>query len=147
MSVCLSQCPDRMSHFTIYMDPLTTTTWSGVGHSCPRERVSAWSSGWECTVVPGGRGPLLGATTRQRLIHARPRMLVFKAVRKRSHMIARFKSGMSLSPTCEICEESYDKDSCCPRMLPCGHTICHTCAERLISGDAKVCPKCRVAFK
>ena len=47
--------------------------------------------------------------------------------------------------TCEICEEEFDMSSRSPRILPCSHSFCCECLERIWGGSTSgvQCPKCR----
>ncbi|CCD69626.1 RING-type domain-containing protein [Caenorhabditis elegans] len=48
---------------------------------------------------------------------------------------------------CEICNEDFSSatDENIPRILRCGHTICHGCAEKLLQNSMILCPFCREA--
>ena len=50
---------------------------------------------------------------------------------------------MALDITCDICFEEYDETEHKPKMLFCGHTLCHVCIGTLYQGNQEVqCPKC-----
>ena len=45
---------------------------------------------------------------------------------------------------CQVCFEDFEEDGAhVPRLLPCTHTLCHTCIRQLIQGDKIECPECR----
>ena len=45
---------------------------------------------------------------------------------------------------CQVCLEDFEEDGAhVPRLLPCTHTLCHTCIGQLIRGDWIECPECR----
>lgn len=48
---------------------------------------------------------------------------------------------------CEICDEEFSTltDVNIPRILRCGHTTCHGCAEKLLRNSTILCPFCREA--
>ena len=46
-------------------------------------------------------------------------------------------------PECSICLEGYNDQSKCPRILPCGHSFCQICLERLLRRNSIHCPTCR----
>ncbi|XP_066941715.1 uncharacterized protein [Macrobrachium rosenbergii] len=47
---------------------------------------------------------------------------------------------------CRVCNNVFS-DECCPRILPCSHTLCDLCIARIIStGEMNACPVCRKAF-
>ncbi|XP_068739685.1 tripartite motif-containing protein 3-like [Montipora capricornis] len=46
---------------------------------------------------------------------------------------------------CSICCERFDDQTCCPRLLSCGHSFCSKCLEKLLSEKAINCPTCRNA--
>eukprot|EP00736_Rhodelphis_marinus_P000959 Rmarinus@m.8467 len=49
---------------------------------------------------------------------------------------------------CRVCCENFNSDSRLPSILPCGHTFCTLCLQRLIvlcSGGAVCCPTCRTS--
>ncbi|XP_068231219.1 uncharacterized protein [Palaemon carinicauda] len=52
----------------------------------------------------------------------------------------------SSSKECEICNEFFNENRHCPRVLPCSHCICNQCAEYLITINRKICPFCRKVF-
>ena len=46
--------------------------------------------------------------------------------------------------SCQVCFEDFEPDGAhVPRLLPCTHTLCHTCIGQLIKGDMIECPECR----
>ncbi|XP_066953155.1 uncharacterized protein [Macrobrachium rosenbergii] len=46
---------------------------------------------------------------------------------------------------CKICCNEFNEDHC-PRILPCSHSFCGHCIEKLISTQKKGCPNCRMEF-
>ncbi|XP_064122466.1 E3 ubiquitin-protein ligase rnf168-like [Macrobrachium nipponense] len=48
--------------------------------------------------------------------------------------------------TCGICNEVFNEDDRCPRILPCTHCLCSICLSELIERNSKTCPFCRVEF-
>ena len=45
---------------------------------------------------------------------------------------------------CQVCFEEFKEDGDhVPRLLPCSHTLCHTCIGQLIQGNKIECPECR----
>ena len=45
---------------------------------------------------------------------------------------------------CQICFEDFEEDGThVPRLLPCTHSLCHTCIGQLIQGNKIECPECR----
>ena len=44
---------------------------------------------------------------------------------------------------CDICSEEFDCDTRTPRILPCFHSFCGVCLERLSKDGRFDCPKCR----
>ncbi|KAK3920353.1 E3 ubiquitin-protein ligase TRIM32 [Frankliniella fusca] len=62
-------------------------------------------------------------------------------------------SGESAGPTatmdCTICIEDYNEEERVPKSLPCGHTVCLQCLQRmqhLPRTEGQQCPKCRRPF-
>ena len=52
--------------------------------------------------------------------------------------------SLELLLQCQVCfEEFTDDGDRIPRLLPCTHTLCHTCIRQLIQGDWIECPECR----
>ena len=48
---------------------------------------------------------------------------------------------------CQVCFEDYQEiGDHVPRILPCHHTLCHICMERLIHRNRIQCPECRSKF-
>ena len=46
--------------------------------------------------------------------------------------------------SCQVCFEEFTEDGDhVPRILPCSHTLCHTCTSQLIHGTRIECPECR----
>ena len=46
--------------------------------------------------------------------------------------------------TCSLCCEDFDRKKCVPRKLPCCHTFCSQCLERLVSDTITIiCPNDR----
>ena len=51
---------------------------------------------------------------------------------------------LDLRLSCQICHEKFKEDGDhIPRLLPCTHTLCHTCIGQLIQGNKIECPECR----
>ncbi|CAI2330279.1 unnamed protein product [Caenorhabditis sp. 36 PRJEB53466] len=47
---------------------------------------------------------------------------------------------MAQPPTCEICAFPYSAEGDhVPRLLECGHTVCHKCTESLVTKDPMFC--------
>ncbi|XP_068237416.1 tripartite motif-containing 13-like [Palaemon carinicauda] len=46
---------------------------------------------------------------------------------------------------CDICSNVFSEDNC-PRNLPCSHTFCGPCINRIIMTLKKTCPTCREGF-
>lgn len=44
---------------------------------------------------------------------------------------------------CSICEQDYDAGTRDPLMLPCGHTFCSSCLQKLLSSSLNHCPEDR----
>ncbi|CAA16350.1 RING-type domain-containing protein [Caenorhabditis elegans] len=51
------------------------------------------------------------------------------------------KSSLASRVECTICYLSYDNEARVPRVMKCGHTICHTCVDRIIE-QSFGSPKC-----
>ena len=52
--------------------------------------------------------------------------------------------SLELLLSCQVCFEKFtDEGDQVPRILPCSHTLCHTCIGRLIQGQKIECPECR----
>ena len=48
---------------------------------------------------------------------------------------------------CQVCFEDYQETGHhVPRILPCHHTLCHSCMDRLIHRNKLQCPECRSIF-
>ena len=45
--------------------------------------------------------------------------------------------------TCCICEEEYDLKERKPLLLPCSHTFCRRCLQKMQARKDKLCPVCR----
>ena len=47
--------------------------------------------------------------------------------------------------TCPVCFEDFEEDGDrVPRLLPCTHSLCHTCVDQWIRNNQLECPSCRV---
>ena len=46
---------------------------------------------------------------------------------------------------CPVCYEDYDieEEGSIPRILPCHHTLCHSCIRGLLRGQTLTCPECK----
>ena len=52
--------------------------------------------------------------------------------------------SLGLLSQCQVCFEEFEVDGDhVPRLLPCTHTLCHTCIGQLIQGNKIECPECR----
>ena len=52
--------------------------------------------------------------------------------------------SLELLLSCQVCFEEFTEDvDHVPRLLPCTHTLCHTCIGQLIQGKNIECPECR----
>ena len=52
--------------------------------------------------------------------------------------------SLELLLSCQVCFEDFEEDGAhVPRLLPCTHTLCHTCIGRLMKGKRIECPECR----
>ena len=52
--------------------------------------------------------------------------------------------SLELLLQCQVCFEDFEGDGAhVPRLLPCTHTLCHTCSGQLIQGNQIECPECR----
>lgn len=50
--------------------------------------------------------------------------------------------------TCDLCFEDFDRDNHEPRKLPCCHTYCSQCLEKMVSRNASItCPNDRSIHK
>ena len=47
---------------------------------------------------------------------------------------------------CTICNDLFDQGGKCPLVLPCGHTFCRECTERLAASGRRECPNDKQAF-
>lgn len=46
---------------------------------------------------------------------------------------------------CPSCFDLYDEEERCPRNLPCGHTYCELCLDKILALTGKLeCPVCRI---
>ena len=43
--------------------------------------------------------------------------------------------------SCPLCNKLYNRDTRCPRILPCGHTFCHLCLSELFTHRVVRCPE------
>ena len=49
------------------------------------------------------------------------------------------------SSVCPVCFEIYHREGDrCPKLLPCTHTVCVQCLEKLLCKDRVQCPECRL---
>ena len=47
--------------------------------------------------------------------------------------------------TCPVCFEDFEEDGDnVPRLLPCSHSLCHTCVGQMIRNNRLECPTCRM---
>ena len=47
--------------------------------------------------------------------------------------------------SCPVCFEEFEEnDGHVPRLLPCSHTLCHTCIRQLMQNYRLECPTCRM---
>lgn len=44
---------------------------------------------------------------------------------------------------CKICLYPYQSETRIPKIIQCGHTICHVCYDKIISSQNKICPFCK----
>ena len=52
--------------------------------------------------------------------------------------------NLELLLQCQVCFEDFEEEGAyVARLLPCSHTLCHTCIDRLIQGGNIMCPECR----
>ena len=52
--------------------------------------------------------------------------------------------SLELLLSCQVCFEDFEEEGKhIPRLLPCTHTLCHTCIGHLIQGNKIECPECR----
>ena len=52
--------------------------------------------------------------------------------------------SLELLLSCQVCFEDFEEEGKhVPRLLPCTHTLCHTCIGQLIQGNKIECPECR----
>ena len=57
--------------------------------------------------------------------------------------MAEAQRSLELLLQCQICFEEFEDGGHVPRLLPCTHTLCHTCIGQLIQGNKIECPECR----
>ena len=58
--------------------------------------------------------------------------------------MAKEPHSLELFLSCQVCfEEFTEDDDHVPRLLPCTHTLCHSCVGQLIKGQKIECPECR----
>ena len=58
--------------------------------------------------------------------------------------MAEAQRSLELLLSCQVCFEEFQEDgNHVPRLLPCTHTVCHTCIGHLIQGNKIECPECR----
>ena len=58
--------------------------------------------------------------------------------------MAEVPRSLELFFQCQVCFDEFQQDgSHVPRLLPCTHTLCHTCISHLIQGNKIECPECR----
>ena len=61
--------------------------------------------------------------------------------------MAKSTNSLELLLSCQVCFEEFTEDGAhAPRILPCSHTLCHTCIGQLIK-DWIECPECRQKHK
>jgi protein-L-isoaspartate(D-aspartate) O-methyltransferase len=48
--------------------------------------------------------------------------------------------------SCKICLFPYDDHERCPKIIPCGHTICNDCFQNIQKKDKIQCPMCKKEF-
>ena len=52
--------------------------------------------------------------------------------------------SLELLLQCQVCFEEFEEDGKhVPRILPCSHTLCHTCIGHVIQRNRIQCPECR----
>ena len=60
-------------------------------------------------------------------------------------IMAAAPDGLEEILSCQVCFEEFTEDGAhVPRLLPCTHTLCHTCIGQLIQGTRIECPECRM---
>ena len=70
-------------------------------------------------------------------------------IRKKGYVFIFYSSEGENMLECEICCEMFERDKPAhfPKMLPCGHTMCARCIDRLISANQQIttfqCPMCK----
>ena len=58
--------------------------------------------------------------------------------------MAKAPRSLELLLSCQVCFEDFEeKGKHVPRLLPCTHTLCHTCFGQMIRGNKIECPECR----
>ena len=78
-------------------------------------------------------------------------VILFKQSHKVGHQISGISLKMAEAPnslelllSCQVCFEEFEEDGDhVPRLLPCTHTLCHTCIGQLIQRNKIECPECR----
>ena len=59
--------------------------------------------------------------------------------------MAEAPQSLKLPLSCQVCFEEFTEDGAhVPRLLPCTHTLCHSCIGRMIQDRKLECPECRV---
>ena len=59
--------------------------------------------------------------------------------------MAEAPKSLELLLSCQVCFEEFTEDGAhVPRLLPCTHTLCHSCIGRMIQDRKLECPECRV---
>ena len=62
--------------------------------------------------------------------------------------MAEAPKSLELLLSCQVCFEEFTEDGAhVPRLLPCTHTLCHSCIGRMIQDRKLECPECRVKHK
>ena len=47
---------------------------------------------------------------------------------------------------CKICLMQYDEEEHCPKIIPCGHSICKVCFVRILALNKYKCPYCKIEY-
>ena len=91
----------------------------------------------------------------QKLVRARTTVLKRTRTNKCYHVFrkSRFLTFLQMAEApcslelllqCQICFQEFEEDGAhVPRLLPCSHTLCHSCVGQLIQGQKIECPECR----
>ena len=68
------------------------------------------------------------------------------AEEKKEEVEAKQKAEEEAPINCRICEEEFDEEKHCPRILRCGHTLCTKCTDQMIirPRDIITCPFCNI---